>query len=86
MLKNIEKLKEKGIEINQNHLKPELYSYEIPGYILKGLKLLRPGEKLRSPSKARTMARSSTMGKATNRTTENNSAVNTSAFDAYNSG
>ena len=45
MLKNIERLRERELDINPNHLKPELYSYGIPASILKGLNLLRPGEK-----------------------------------------
>ena len=86
MLKNIEKNQARGIEINQSYLKPELYSYDIPSYILKRLKLPRPGEKpSRPPTKSR--GRFSTQGRATttNRT-ENNSQVNNSAYDAYNSG
>jgi len=45
MLKNIEKSFEKGLEIQPQFLKPDLYSFQIPPHILKGLGLLAPGEK-----------------------------------------
>ena len=87
MLKNIEKAKEKGIEINQSHLRPELYGFDIPAEILKGLKLPGPGEKARAGSRARSMNKTFTsQGKNTNRNSDNRSALNNSAFEAYNSG
>ena len=86
MLKNIEKVKQKGIEINPNHLKPELYSYDIPAYILKALKLPRPGEKMIRPgSRARSTANTKSVGRQSQRD-DNASAMGNSAFDAYNSG
>ena len=54
MLKNIEKLKQKGLQVNPEFLKPELYSFQIPQYILNGLGLLAPGQK---PGKGRNMSR-----------------------------
>ena len=45
MLKNIEKAQNKGVEINPQFLKPELYSFQIPPPIMKGLGLLAPGER-----------------------------------------
>lgn len=50
MLKNIEKMRHKEVDINPAFLKPELYSFQIPPQILKGLNLLAPGQK---PSKLR---------------------------------
>mmetsp|Transcript_24492 Transcript_24492/g.30529 ORF Transcript_24492/g.30529 Transcript_24492/m.30529 type:complete len:108 (+) Transcript_24492:761-1084(+) len=47
MLKNIEKMRQKDLDINPDFLKPELYSYNIPRHILKGLGLMAPGEKPR---------------------------------------
>ena len=47
MLKNIEKMRQKELDINPEFLKPELYSYNIPRHILKGLGLMAPGEKPR---------------------------------------
>ena len=46
MLKNIEKLKIKGIAIKKEFLVPELYSFKVPPAILKQLKLRAPGETL----------------------------------------
>lgn len=43
MLKNIEKMRQKEVDINPDFLKPELYSFQIPPHILKGLNLLAPG-------------------------------------------
>ena len=54
MLKNIEKPKEKGLAIRPEFLKPDLYSFQIPPHILKGLGLLAPGEK---PSRRRNGSR-----------------------------
>jgi len=53
MLKNIEKLRSKGLSIKKELLMPELYSYQIPPAILKGLGLKGPDEtKRRSKSRA----------------------------------
>lgn len=45
MLKNIEKVKEQGLQINPEFLKPDLYSFHIPQHILKGLGLVAPGDR-----------------------------------------
>lgn len=45
MLKNIEKMRAKGLTIKKDWLKPELYAYSIPPAILKGLGLKNVGEK-----------------------------------------
>lgn len=93
MLKNIEKSKEKGIEIQPQYLKPDLYSFQIPPHILKGLGLLAPGEKALKRVASRLTKRSGShiSGDRTNasRTKNNSSAMNTAtmgagAFDAYN--
>ena len=47
MLKNIEKVKEKGLQVNPEFLKPDLYSFQIPTHILRGLGLVDPREKSR---------------------------------------
>ena len=47
MLKNIEKVKEKGLTVNPEFLKPDLYSFQIPAHILRGLGLIDPREKSR---------------------------------------
>jgi hypothetical protein len=55
MLKNIERLRARGTSINPEWLIPELYSFQIPPAVLKGLGLLAPGEvpkkRLRAKSK-----------------------------------
>lgn len=45
MLKNIEICRTKGITIKKEFLKPELYAFQIPPAILKGLNLRNIGEK-----------------------------------------
>jgi len=50
MLKNIEKMRDRGLEIKKKWLVPEIYAYEIPLLILKGLGLRSIGEKERSPT------------------------------------
>ena len=50
MLKNIEKMRDRGLEIQKKWLVPEIYAYEIPLLILKGLGLMSIGEKERSPT------------------------------------
>ena len=82
MLKNIEKTKEKGLPINPEFLKPELYSFHIPPHILKGLGLLAPGEKppKRQASVSRASKRTSMATSMAMNTTEiknrSNSALN----------
>lgn len=44
MLKNIERMKAKGTSIQPEWLVPDLYSFQIPPAILKGLGLRSPGE------------------------------------------
>jgi hypothetical protein len=39
MLKNIEKLRDKGVKIKKSLLVPELYSYKVPLVVLKQLQL-----------------------------------------------
>lgn len=51
MLKNIEKIRAKGLTIKKELLVPELYSYQIPPAILKGLGLRIPEETSRSKSR-----------------------------------
>ena len=48
MLKNIESMRAKGITIKKEWLVPDLYSFQIPPGILKGLHLKCPGELLQS--------------------------------------
>ena len=48
MLKNIESMRAKGITIKKEWLIPDLYSFQIPPGILKGLHLKCPGELLQS--------------------------------------
>ena len=64
MLKNIEKVKEKGIPIRPEFLRPDLYSFQIPLHILKGLGLPIPGERLRRNA-SRTSKRSTLISQAT---------------------
>jgi hypothetical protein len=45
MLKNIENMRARGLTIKKEWLKPELYAYQIPPAILKGLGLRNVGEK-----------------------------------------
>lgn len=45
MLKNIEKMRAKGLAIKKEWLNPDLYSQQIPPAILKSLSLKAPGEK-----------------------------------------
>ncbi len=52
MLKNIEKIRARGLTIKKELLVPELYSYQIPPAILKGLGLRIPEETSRSKSRA----------------------------------
>jgi len=42
MIKNIEKLRAKGLSIKKDLLNPELYAYQIPPAILKSLGLRLP--------------------------------------------
>ena len=95
MLKNIEKTKEKGLEINPEYLKPELYSFQIPPHILKGLGLLAPGEKppKRGASRQRSkrfnsqtsMSASQEQRSVNNKSAPLGSYKGDTAFDAYNS-
>lgn len=90
MLKNIEKSKEKGLEIEPQYLKPELYSFQIPSHILKGLGLLAPGEKPHKRGASRMTKRSGSMvsgDRTAASRTKNTSALQTmngAPFDAYN--
>ena len=89
MLKNIEKVRQKGLQVNPEFLKPELYSFQIPPHILKGLGLLAPGEK---PSKRGASRISKHSSEMRSRTAKSNSkpssliAINEGAFEAYNTG
>lgn len=60
MLKNIEKMRHKEVDMNPEFLKPELYSFQIPPHILKGLNLLAPGQKPPKRNLSRTKTRLST--------------------------
>ena len=53
MLKNIEILKDRGINIQKKWLVPEIYGYKIPLAILKGLGLRSIGEKEETPTSPR---------------------------------
>lgn len=69
MLKNIEKNKEKGIWINPEYLKPELYSFQIPNSIVKGLGLKAPGDQSsKGRGGSRLSKRSSVLSSADGRT------------------
>jgi hypothetical protein len=45
MLKNIEQMRDRGLTIQQRWLVPEIYAFDIPFVILKGLGLKSIGEK-----------------------------------------
>jgi hypothetical protein len=77
MLKNIEKSKEKGLEIVPHFLKPDLYSFQIPSHILKGLNLLAPGEKAPKRGTSRLSKRMGSIasGDKTNASRRENSAL-----------
>ncbi len=64
MLKNIDKLRNKGLNINKEWLVPELYSFEIKPSILKSLGLKSP-DKTKQGNKS-TLSR----GASSKRTTE----------------
>jgi hypothetical protein len=55
MLKNIEKMRAKGLTIKKEWLQPELYAFQIPPAILKGLGLRNIGEKA-SKRRSRTIS------------------------------
>lgn len=87
MLKNIEKMRQKELQINPEFLKPDLYSFQIPPHILKGLGLLAPGEKPKRVA-SRTSKRSSVVHSRQANTPMTASMLGPSgtAFDAYNTG
>jgi hypothetical protein len=60
MLKNIEIMRAKGLTIKKEWLNPELYAYQIPPAILKGLGLRNIGEK---PSRRRAVSTKKTAKK-----------------------
>ena len=53
MLKNIEKLREKGVKIKAQYLVPELYSYKVPLVLLKQLALKSVSEETPTKVKSR---------------------------------
>lgn len=57
MLKNIEVMRAKGITIRKEWLVIDLYSFQIPPSILKGLALKCPGELLESRRTMKTHAK-----------------------------
>ena len=59
MLKNIEKHKEKGLSINTDYMMPDLYSFQIPAHIIRGLGLKVPGDNASKRGGSRLSKRSS---------------------------
>ena len=72
MLKNIEKMRDRGLEIQKKWLVPEIYAYEIPLIILKGLGLRSTGEKERSPTSSERKSREKTRYKSVTQSKKNN--------------
>jgi len=83
-------MRQKELHINPEFLKPELYSFQIPPHILKGLGLLAPGEKKRRGN-SRASKRTS-VGSARSR--QGNTSANSTlgqnipnpAYEAYHTG
>jgi hypothetical protein len=67
MLKNIEKMREKGLKINDNWLKWDLFSKGIPPAILKKLELRNPHEKKSKRPVSRTSRRTLSMIESTSK-------------------
>jgi len=84
MLKNIERLRAKGTSINQEWLVPELYSYQIPPAILKGLGLLAPGEIPKKSRRAKSKKDNRTFSQDTKETQNNLSIGDNADFSQIN--
>jgi len=80
MLKNIEKMRDKGLKINDNWLKWDIFSKGIPPAILKKLDLRDPNDKKNKRPASRTSRRTLSMMESTSKGPRGGSSQNGSAL------